>query len=112
MSSPELLLSPIRKAHLKDLSEVEPINEGDEQCLAEIRDVLKKYGMQERFGVFLLHKHFDLAADEVLIEDNDPQTRMLTIKPVKREEALHTQETMWAFVGEDLERVCPHWCQG
>lgn len=111
MNSPELVLSPIRKTHLKDLSEVEPINEGDEPCLAEIRDVLKKFGMQDRFGVFLLHQHFDLAPDEVLVEDNDPQTRVLTIRPVKRKEALHTQETMWAFVGEGLERVCPKYCK-
>jgi hypothetical protein len=98
MSTTTSELPLTRGANLKDLHEVEPINEGDHDCLAEVCEVLKKHGKLERFGVSLLHQHFDLAADEVLVEDNDAQTRVLTIKPVKQEETGHTMETMWKFV--------------
>jgi hypothetical protein len=106
------LLSP-PGADLKDFHEVEPINESDSACLDEVCEVLKKHGKLERFGVSLLHKHFDLAADEVLVEDNDPQTRVLTVKAVKKNQTDHLTETMWRFV--DGQRVAtlrcdPSWC--
>jgi hypothetical protein len=85
-------------AILKDLHEVEPINEGDNALLDEIREALERHGKVGRFGISLLHKHFDVAPGEVLLEENDPHARVLTIKPVKAEEAGDTSATTWTFV--------------
>jgi hypothetical protein len=43
----------------------------------------------------LLHKHFDLAADEQLVEYTDAEARLLTIKPVNRSEVGQMIETIW-----------------
>jgi hypothetical protein len=95
------LLSP-QGANLKDFDEVDPINEADSACLDEVCEVLKKHGKLERFGVSLLHKHFDLAADEVLVEDNDPHTRVLTIEPVRKAAAADVGPTTWMFLDDAL----------
>ncbi|TKA65910.1 hypothetical protein B0A55_10495 [Friedmanniomyces simplex] len=39
-----------------------------------IRDVFLKHGMHDRYGVSLLHKHFDLAPNERLVEYHDVST--------------------------------------
>lgn len=83
--------------NLLDIHDVEPLNETDYPCLQEIRDVLKKYDMQSRFGVTLLHKHFELEQDEVLVESTDVESRVQTIVPVKKDELGSSSaiETSW-----------------
>jgi hypothetical protein len=93
-----LQMAPMQWAGLKDIDDVEPLNSGDYDCLAEVREVLKKHGKRERFGIALLHKHFDLAADEQLMEVSDEQERVLTIKPVKQGEAGKSVETVWMLL--------------
>lgn len=97
-----LTVAPTQWGRYKDIKDVEPLNDSDLECLAEVRDVLKKYGKRERFGVALLHKHFEMSADEQLVEYTDAETRVLTIKPVKRDEAGQTFGTIWELGdGED-----------
>jgi hypothetical protein len=110
----DVLPQPVQWAELglRDIDEVEPVNEGDYDCLREVRDVLKRHGKQERFGVALLHKHFDMADDELLIEYSDPAARVLTIKPVKQAAAGRTVETIW-ILGDGENRVmlgCRQYC--
>jgi hypothetical protein len=112
MASATLEVAPTQWANLKDIHEVEPINEGDLDCLAEVRNVLKKHGKQERFGIALLHKHFDMEADEILLEESDVEGRVLTVKPVKRTLAGNTIETIWQLMdGEHhLMMGCRQYC--
>jgi hypothetical protein len=101
-----LMIAPTQWSRYKDIEDVEPINDGDLDCLAEVSEVLKKYGKRERFGVALLHKHFDLAADEQLVEYTDAEARLLTIKPIKCSEAGQTIETIWELGdGQDGRKV-------
>lgn len=93
-----LMVAPMQYARLKDIDEVEPLGADDYQCLGEVRDVLNKHGMQERFGVALLHKHFDLADGETMLEVTDKAARVLTIKPVPVGEAGNSVETIWALL--------------
>lgn len=112
MANATLEVAPTQWANLKDIHEVEPINDGDLDCLAEIRKVLKMHGKQERFGVALLHKHFDMEADEILVDETDVEGRVLTIKPVKQTEAGKTIETIWQLVdGEERAMLgCRQYC--
>lgn len=110
----DVLPRPVQWAGLglRDIDEVEPVNESDYDCLREVRDVLKRHGKQERFGVALLHKHFDMADDELLIEYSDPAARVLTIKPVKQTAAGKTIETIW-MLGDGENTVmlgCRQYC--
>ena len=40
---------------LADIDAVPALNDGDMACLSEIRDILRKHGKLERFGVNLGH---------------------------------------------------------
>lgn len=66
---------------LPDIVDVRPVDETVLSCLLEVREVLERHGAIQRFGVNLLHDHFPIGADEVLLEVCDPDTRTLTIRP-------------------------------
>ena len=69
---------------LDKLTDVEPLNDADLKCMAEVREVLKKHGKRERFGVALLHKHFEMDDNEVLLEYSDHENRELKIQAVPK----------------------------
>lgn len=82
---------------LLDISEVMPLTIKDQPMVDEIYQVLKKHGAEKRFGLTLLHKHFDIAPDEMLIESVDTETRTQTVKPYKKNELQEYNfiETAW-----------------
>ena len=79
MHNQQMVASRSTWNNLKHIDEVVPLGEIDTECLVEVRNVLLKHKMLDRFGVALLHKHFDLESDEVLIEYSDEQAKSLTI---------------------------------
>ncbi|WP_291052590.1 hypothetical protein [Hyphomonas sp.] len=106
-------ISPMQWARLKDIHEVDPINGEDSACMLELYEVLKKHGRQDRFGIAMLHKHFDVADDEVLVETTDVEGRMLTIEPMKASEAKGFIETIWKLdeAGVHAQGVCVTFCK-
>lgn len=83
---------------LPDISEVQPLTDSDQPMVTEIYNVLRKYNAEKRFGLTLLHKHFDIDDDtEVLMESTDSDTRTQTIQPIKKQElkTLNYTETAW-----------------
>jgi hypothetical protein len=110
--------TPFQWADLKDIDDVEPLNDADRQCLEVIRYVLEKHRKLARFGVMLIHEHFELEDDEVLVEFTDDRQRTLFIKPVKRSEVGRSIETNWIFAGDGIEAVtrcvvyCKVWASG
>lgn len=78
-----------------DIDEVAPFSESDQACFDEIRSVLEKHGALQRFGLTLLHDHFDIAEDEVLVEDIDAENRILTSRPQKITGTVDAIETSW-----------------
>jgi hypothetical protein len=106
MNTTILEVAPMQWADLKKLRGVEPISDGDLQCMSDVREVLKKHGKQKRFGMALLQKHFKMDDGEILVEDNDAETRELTLKPVKKEAAEETVPTIWMLTdGENRAMV-------
>jgi hypothetical protein len=92
----------IAKEHrgLLDIDEVQPFDpEKDQPIFDEIRQVLARHNALHRFGVTLLHKHFDVYEGERMVEMSDPETRTLEIRP--RPEKLGLNETYiqtnWRF---------------
>ena len=67
---------------LPHISEALPLTDEDDQLVADLHEVLKKHGALDRFGITLLHNHFHISDDEVLVEDTDMETRVQTISPV------------------------------
>lgn len=60
-------------------------------------EVLSRHGKLNPFGLSLLHDHFEMAEDEVLKETCDPQTRTLTMSPVK-DSSLAGQTTITTMI--------------
>jgi|GEM_PF-832563 len=107
-------LTPLLFNFLPHADEVQAINDEDKACFKEIRDVLLKHGKLERFGLTLLHKHFDIQDDEVLIENTDEISRIQTITPMKIKDVEATGEslleTSWSLVDNEAVTRCQRKC--
>ncbi len=94
-----LAIAPAQWSELPDIDEVRPLNDSDTDCFASIREVLRNHGRLDRFGVALLHSHFSLDPDEIMVECSDDESRTLLNKPVRKDEAnSSTIGTVWAFL--------------
>lgn len=84
--------------------------EQDHTLFRELRDVLRKHDALKRFGVFLIHKHFEVADDEEMTECTDHEARTLTILPRKKGEIDRdvTITTNWIFT--ETEQVAASCC--
>lgn len=80
-------LCALQWSRVQDLRDVEPLNEADLACMRELREVLARHGCLRRFALHLVHKHFDLAAHEVLVEYCDPIAREQHLRVERRESA-------------------------
>ncbi|EAY26057.1 hypothetical protein [Microscilla marina] len=98
---------------LQDIAEAQAYDKTeDEELMHDLHKVLKKHNAVSRFGVTLLHDHFEIDGDEMLIETHDPQSRTLTIKPYRNSELKepdNLQETSWRFT-EEGEAVAMQAC--
>lgn len=97
---------------LADIDAVPSLNDGDMACLSEIRDILLKHGKLDRFGVNLLHSHFPIKDDEVLVETCDDEARTLTMK-VKPKNALASPDlkaTAWRLSSGETMLGCYSAC--
>lgn len=97
---------------LPDIGDVQPLSVSDEACIQEVRQVLAKHGALSRFGVTLLHEHFDIADDEVMMEFVDKDNRVLTTRPVKAID--HAEEnslqTSWRLDSMTSRQRCERYC--
>lgn len=101
-------VQPMQWKPVEDISVVSPFSPEDAECFKELRDVLQKYGALDRFGISLIHRHFDVAEDEEMMEYTDLESRTLVVKPVKKSEIdwNHTTITNWRLTqGEDVAVV-------
>jgi hypothetical protein len=82
---------------LPDIHDVAALSTDDAPLMQDLYDVLRKHNALRRFGITLLHQHFELAHDEVLVESTNRQTRTQTIEPIKVCEIkdLDAIETSW-----------------
>jgi hypothetical protein len=93
---------------LPDIDEVDARSEVDDACFAELREVLVRHNALDRFGITLLHQHFDTAEDELLVEEVDVESRTLTIRPVSRGEVVGrgVKETNWRLDSDAAVSAC------
>lgn len=105
-----LSIQPMQWERVPDIDEVAQFSENDEACFREIRAVLKKYDALDRFGLTLIHSHFEIRDDEVMVESTNTETRTQTVRPMLVGE-LDQQEytiTNWKLSeGENIvKRTC------
>jgi|SRR4029079_1557069 len=97
----QIVLETMQWAELDHIADVRPIDDSDAECLEDVRLVLAKHGCLERFGIALLHNHFELAEDEMMLETTDVERREHLVRAVKRswvdEEGITAQTTIVSF---------------
>jgi hypothetical protein len=110
--SQSVILNPLQWGSLKDIDDARPIDDSDAACLEEVRLVLAKHGNLDRFGIALLHSHFHVAEDEMMLETTDVEHREQRVRPVKKsgpeQVGLEPQATIVRFDDRDAipYRVC------
>ena len=86
---------------LTDIDDTPDPSQSEREQLERLADFMAKEGMTERFGITLLHDHFPVSDDEILIEFYDAENRTLTTRPCpKTDLAKYTQaprETQWRW---------------
>ncbi|HEV3040547.1 MAG TPA: hypothetical protein VHA33_22480 [Candidatus Angelobacter sp.] len=83
---------------LPSFNEAIPLGTRDEEFIKEVYAVFAKHGNLNRFGLCLVHEHFPVGIDEILLETNDPEHRTLTSKVVKKSEITESiKMTSWRF---------------
>jgi hypothetical protein len=105
-----LILESMQWSDLDHIADVKPIDKDDSACLEEVRQVLQKHGALDRFGVALLHNHFDLAEDEMMLETTDAERREHLVRPVKstfpEENGFTAQTTIVSFDENGFSQNC------
>lgn len=100
-------------SQINEAETVDGISAADSDCLREVRDVLAKFGALDRFGINLLHRHFNIQEDEILLEITDQNTRTQTVRPVKK--SFRDQDlkvTAFRFVDGDQVGKPALYCRG
>lgn len=82
---------------LPHITEVKPLSEEDKITMEKLYIVLKEQNALNRFGITLLHEHFKINEDEVLVEFTDIKSRIQTIMPILKNapELIDSIETSW-----------------
>jgi hypothetical protein len=105
-----IVLESMQWSQLDHIADVRPIDDSDAACLEDIRAVLAKHNCLDRFGVTLLHSHFDIAEDEMMLETTDLDRREHFVRPVKRswleERGVTAQTTVVGFDEHGYNQNC------
>lgn len=106
----QIVIESMQWSALTHIADVRPIGDDDAACLEDIRKALQKHGALQRFGLTLLHSHFDLADDETLLETTDLDRREQWVRPVKasflEENGITPQTTVVAFDETGHRQFC------
>lgn len=105
MASPSLL------PRLPDIDEVRPVDTTDQIVFDEVREVLVRHGALQRFGLTLLHQHFEMDDGEILVESIDKNSRILTLEPVMASSSRGGIETSWRLDDPTGQRRCETLCE-
>lgn len=99
-------------AGLPHIDSLLPRSADDEACFTELREVLARHGKLDRFGVTLLHHHFAVGTDEVLVEECDVEGRTLVTRPRKLGAlgATPAIETNWRLDVKGVIAACTQVC--
>jgi hypothetical protein len=95
---------------LPDIDDVRPVDASDDIVFNEVREVLDRHNALQRFGLSLLHQHFDLESGETLVESIDKDNRTLILRP-KIARTGQTVETSWRLDDPIGQRRCETLCE-
>jgi hypothetical protein len=115
MSGQRISLFPVQWHRIQKIEDMKPIGDDDYEVLKELSEVLLRHGFENRFGICLIHKHFELAPGEMALEETDEQSRRSVIRVVSEDQCKDAMETAWQFSAESeikAGRNCTLKCKG
>jgi hypothetical protein len=80
--------------HIRDIDVTAP---GFQAALTQVGAILAESGLTDLFAVQVAHRHFPMAADEVLLETTDEGERVQTTRVVSRDRVDGRQAATWRF---------------
>ncbi len=92
-----VILETVQWSSLTEVDEVKRLDDHDYLVLDEVRQVLAKHRSTERFGICLLHRHFDVAPGEIAVEHTDVENRISTVRVEPHGPEGDYLQTMWKF---------------
>jgi hypothetical protein len=92
-----LSIRPTQWGKLPELRDSLPLDDTDLACLADLKTVLARHGKLDRFAVQLAHRHFELAHNEILIEQPELQARTQHVSVARRGDHPAAIPTTWLF---------------
>ncbi|OJJ19989.1 hypothetical protein BKI52_16060 [marine bacterium AO1-C] len=89
--------------NLPYIDDVKEYSQEDEALFKEIKEVLKKYGVLDKFGITLLHTHFPVKKGEVMVEHYNPEDKSQLTKPhpVADIDKLGLVPISWRFMDDE-----------
>lgn len=106
----QISIHPMQWAKVEDLHNVAPLCDKDIECMKEVREVLRRHDKLDRFALHLIHKHFDLADDEILMEYSDPSIREQYFRPEKVENEISVQAIPTTWTLREIEPLAACKC--
>ena len=92
----------VARTPFESLDSAGTLSDSDRDCMDEVREVLARHGKLDRFGISLLHDHFPLSPDEILLETSDADRRTMTLRPAIVDPAdTSTIDTQW-YLGRSM----------
>jgi hypothetical protein len=106
------VLHAVPAPELPLIEDVRPRSDDDDALFAELREVLERHGAATRFGICLLHRHFAVADDEMLLETCDAASRTLVMRPRPADECSGSSvvETSWRLDSPGITQRCQTKC--
>ncbi len=95
-----LRFETVQWSSLIHIDDVESVGDKDHRVLSDLSDVLVKHGYTDRFGICLLHRHFDISSDEIVMENTDVDARVSVLSVEKDDGGSYAIETMWRVTNE------------
>src|SRR4051812_34758293 len=97
---------------LTDIHAVQRRTTDDDACIAEIKAVLKRHDLDKKYGLTLLHKHFDLEPGEIMVEHTDVASRTLTSRPAPAADFddANLVEVTWSLDSDHVLSICAQRC--
>lgn len=82
---------------MPSFEEAMPLGPGDEDFVRDMVAVLAKHDNLKRFGLCLLHEHFPLDDDEIMMETHDTDARTFSSRVVRKSEVEDAKWTSWSL---------------
>jgi hypothetical protein len=98
-----IAIQPIQWSELPDVENIQTFSEIDARWIHKLYSVLKKYNQQDGLGVAMLHRHFEIADDEFLLETTDVKKRTQLIRPMKKNYKGHKDKSTMAMIVKLVE---------